>query len=243
MMRIKLFIPCLVDQFFPETAVNMKRVLEKAGCQIEYNPDQTCCGQPAYQAGFWDEAKKLGEKFLKDFSEELPIVSPSAACVGMVKVGYDDLFTNTLHHNRCRAVQGQIFELSEFLIHVLKVDYFGAELETRAVYHDSCSALRSCGIKAEPRQLLQQVAGLELLEAPDAEVCCGYGGHLKERHPEIADAMSAQKVHNALDLGAEAIISTDASCLMQLQRYIDREKLAIRTYHIADVLASGWPNI
>lgn len=242
-MRVCLFIPCLIDQFFPQTAINMKRVLEKAGCQVEYNSAQTCCGQPAYQAGFWDEAKKIGEKFLQDFPDNLPIVSPSAACVGMVKVGYDDLFTNTLHHNRCRAMQGQIYELSEFLVHVLGVDYFGAELETKAVYHDSCSALRSCGIKAEPRHLLQNVAGLELIEAADAEVCCGYGGHLSHSHPAIANEMSAMKVKNAMELGAESIISTDASCLMQLQTYIDHQKLPIHTYHIADVLASGWPNI
>src|SRR6185312_6362283 len=115
--------------------------------KVIYNPEQTCCGQPAYNAGFWDEAKKVGGKFLNDFSEEHYIVSPSASCTGMVKHGFNDLFTNTMTHNRCRAVQRNIYELSDFLVNVLRKDYFGAELEGRAVYHDSCSGLRDCLIK------------------------------------------------------------------------------------------------
>src|SRR5690606_15431331 len=170
------FIPCFIDQLFPDTAFNTLRVLEKAGCKVVYNAEQTCCGQPAYNAGFWDEAKQVGQKFLNDFNDAHYIVSPSASCTGMVKNAYDDLFTNTAIHNHCRAVQNNIHELSAFLINVAKKDYFGAELEGRAVYHDSCSALRECRIKEEPRQLLANVAGLELVEMRDCETCCGFGG-------------------------------------------------------------------
>lgn len=242
-MKVNLFIPCFIDQFLPETAQNTWKLLRKAGCEVLYNPAQTCCGQPAYNAGFWDEAKKTGQKFLYDFEENIPVVSPSASCVGMIKNDYNDLFTNTKDHNRCRGMQASTYELSDFLVNILGVDYFGAELEARAVYHDSCSALRSCSIKEEPRQLLRNVAGLQLMEAPDAEVCCGFGGTFSYKYPDLGRAMAEQKVQNALELEADLIISTDSSCLLHLQNYIQDQKLPIRTLHIADVLVTGWPNI
>ena len=241
-MTVQLFIPCFIDQLFPETAFNTVRVLEKAGCTVIYNPQQTCCGQPAYNAGFWDEAKQVGQKFLNDFSGEHPIVSPSASCTGMVKNAYDDLFTNTVIHNHCRTIQGNIHELSSFLVNVLKKDYFGAELEGRAVYHDSCSALRECRIKEEPRQLLERVDGLELVEMRDTETCCGFGGTFAVKFEAISSAMAEQKVHHALEMEADYLISTDASCLMQLQAYITKHQLPIKTMHLADVLAHGWAN-
>ena len=242
-MTVQLFIPCFIDQLFPETAFNTVRILEKAGCQVIYNPEQTCCGQPAYNAGFWDEAKQVGGKFLNDFTEEHPIISPSASCTGMVKHAYDNLFTNTATHNHCRAIQANIHELSSFLVNVLKKDYFGAELEGRAVYHDSCSALRECRIKDEPRQLLQNVGGLELVEMRDTETCCGFGGTFAVKFDAISSAMAEQKVRHALEQEADYIISTDASCLLQLQGYIDKHKLPVKTMHLADVLAHGWANI
>ncbi len=242
-MTVELFIPCFIDQLFPETAFNTVRILERAGCTVAYNPQQTCCGQPAYNAGFWDQAKKIGHKFLHDFSDDRIIVSPSASCTGMVKNAYDDLFTNTMVHNRCRAIQGHIHELSDFLVNVLKKDYFGAELEGRAVYHDSCSALRECGIREEPRQLLGNVEGLELVELRHGDTCCGFGGTFAVKFSEISSAMAEQKVHQALELEADLIISTDSSCLLHLQGYIDRHGLPIRTLHLADVLAHGWANI
>lgn len=242
-MRVELFIPCFIDQLYPETAFNTVRILEKSGCQVEYNSEQTCCGQPAYNAGYWDEAKKVGSKFLQDFSDTEYIVSPSASCTGMVKNGFNHLFTNTQVHNRCRAIQGNIYELSDFLINVLGKDYFGAELEGRAVYHDSCSALRECRIREEPRQLLANVGGLQLLELRDGDTCCGFGGTFAVKFEGISSAMAEQKVLNALDQQADYIISTDASCLLHLQAYIDKHQLPVKTMHLADVLAHGWANI
>ncbi len=242
-MKIELFIPCFIDQLFPQTAFNTVKVLEKAGCNVQYNPAQTCCGQPAFNAGFWDEAKETGSKFLNDFPEDRYIVSPSASCTGMVKNYYNDLFTNTAVHNKCRAIQGNIHELSDFLVNVIKRDYFGAELEGRAVYHDSCAALRECKIKSEPRHLLSKVLGLDLVELPHGETCCGFGGTFAVKFDAISSAMAQQKVEYALDAGAEYIISTDASCLLHLQGYIDKNNLPITTMHLADVLASGWGNI
>ncbi len=242
-MTIEIFIPCFIDQLFPTTAFNTIKVLEKAGCKVIYNPEQTCCGQPAYNAGFWDEAKITGTKFLNDFSDGNYIVSPSASCTGMVKHGFDDLFTNTITHNRCRSIQRNIYELSDFLVNVLRKDYFGAELEGRAVYHDSCSGLRDCHIKDEPRQLLNNVEGLELLEMRDTDMCCGFGGTFAVKFESISSAMTEQKVNNALEMEADYIISTDSSCLLQIQAYIDKKQIPLKTMHLADVLANGWANI
>jgi len=242
-MTVELFIPCFIDQLYPQTAYNTVKVLEKAGCKVKFNAEQTCCGQPAFNAGYWDEAKAIGYKFLEDFSDNVVIVSPSASCTGMVKNYYNDLFTNTAIHNKCRSIQSHIIELSDFLVNVLNKDYFGAELEAKAVYHDSCAGLRECKIKAEPRALLEKVHGLELLEMPDTETCCGFGGTFALKFEGISSAMAQQKVNNALAVGAEYIISTDISCLMHLQAYIDKENLKIKTMHLADVLANGWGNV
>ncbi|RYY37301.1 MAG: (Fe-S)-binding protein [Sphingobacteriaceae bacterium] len=242
-MKIELFVPCFVDQLYPETAFNTIKLLEKAGCSVSYNANQTCCGQPAFNAGFWDEAKTVGSKFLNDFDQDSIIVTPSASCTGMVKNYYNDLFTNTMVHNKCRSIQSNIYELSDFLVNILQYDYFGAELDGRAVYHDSCSALRECQIKDEPRQLLSKVIGLELIDLKDNETCCGFGGSFAVKFEAIASAMAEQKVNNAIDAGADYIISTDASCLLHLQAYIDKNNLPIKTYHIADVLANGWGNV
>jgi len=242
-MKVELFVPCFVDQLYPDTAFNTVKVLQKAGCEVNFNPAQTCCGQPAFNAGFWDDAKAVGSKFLNDFTDEDIIVTPSASCTGMVRNYYNDLFTNTTSHNKCRAIQGNIYELSDFLINILQFDHFGAELEGRAVYHDSCSGLRECKIKNEPRQLLSKVYGLEMVDLKDNETCCGFGGTFAVKFDAISTAMAQQKVDNAMAAGADYIISTDASCLLHLQGYIDKNNLPIKTIHIADVLAHGWGNI
>ena len=242
-MKTELFIPCFIDQLYPDTAWNTVKVLEKAGCTVSYNPEQTCCGQPAFNAGFWDEAKVVGTKFINSFSEESVIVAPSASCTDMVKNYYNDLFTNTLLHNKCRVIQGNIYELSDFLVNILQFDYFGAELEGRAVYHDSCSGLRECKIKEEPRQLLSKVHGLELVDLKDNETCCGFGGTFAVKFDAISTAMAQQKVDNAMAANADYIISTDASCLLHLQGYIEKNNLSIKTMHLADVLAHGWGNV
>jgi len=241
--EVELFVPCIVDQLCPDTAFNTIKLLEKAGCKVSYNPQQTCCGLPPYQAGFWDEAKKIGLHFLKNFDDDKYIVSPSASCTGMVRKGYNDLFTNSIEHNRCRNIQRHIFEISDFLVNVMKKQYFGAELIGTAVYHDSCSALRECHIKEEPRKLLSHVGGLELMEVQDQETCCGFGYSFSVRFEGISVAMAAEKVRHAQAVQADYIISTDASCLLQLQAYIDKHHIPIKTMHLVDVLTTGWANI
>jgi len=239
-MKVQIFIPCFVDQLYPQTAFNMVKVLEKACCDVQYNTNQTCCGQPAFNAGFWNEAKQVAAKFLNDFEGTDYIVAPSASCVGFVRNYYGDLFENSSQHNNVKNISSRIFEFSEFLTDVLKIENFGASLNAKATYHDSCAALRECKIKEGPRKLLEKVKGLELIEMAETETCCGFGGSFAVKFDAISIAMGEQKVNHALDTGAEYIISTDLSCLMHLDGYITKRNLPIKTMHIADVLASGW---
>lgn len=236
-MTIQLFIPCFIDQLYPQTAFNMVKVLEWAGVEVKYNTGQTCCGQPAFNAGFRDDAREVCTKFIKDFSGTDYIVAPSASCVGFVKNYYGSLFDNSSLHNDVRDTQKRIYEFSSFLVNVLGIDDVGASLYGKATYHDSCAALRECGIREEPRRLLSKIRGLELVEMADNDVCCGFGGSFAVKFESISIAMADQKVNNALKTGAEYIISTDMSCLMHLDGYIRFKDLPIRAMHIADVLA------
>jgi L-lactate dehydrogenase complex protein LldE len=239
-MNVQIFIPCFVDQLYPSVAFNMVKVLRKAGCTIEYNANQTCCGQPAFNAGFWSEAKAVCNKFIKDFSGSDYIVTPSASCTGFVRNYYSKLFEDSSRINEVKELRSRLYEFSEFLIKILDVDDFGATLPGKATYHDSCAALRECKIKEEPRRLLSKVAGLELTEMNDVETCCGFGGTFAVKFEPISIAMADQKITNASGTNAEYIISTDMSCLMHLDGYIKNKKANLKTLHLADVLASGW---
>lgn len=239
-MRVHIFIPCFMDQLYPETAFNMVKVLEKAACEVVYNPNQTCCGQPAFNAGFWDESREVCGKFIKDFEDAEYIVAPSASCVGFVRNYYNKLYENSSQHNKIKDLCSRIYELSEFLVDVIKIENFGAVLNAKATYHDSCAGLRECKIKEGPRKLLSHVKGLELTEMKDNETCCGFGGSFAVKFDDISVAMADQKVINAEAANAEVIISTDVSCLMHIDGYIKGKNKNIKTMHLADVLASGW---
>ena len=225
----------------------MVKVLERVGVQVNYNPAQTCCGQPAYNAGYHPAARAVASKFLEDFAAPAAdagryIVSPSASCVGMVRNGYTELFAEApAQQPACRGVQGRVYELTEFLVGVLGLAAVpGARLAGTYTYHDSCSALRECGIGPAPRQLLDGVAGLRRLEMAETSTCCGFGGTFAVKFEAISVAMAQQKVEHALATGADYLVSTDVSCLMHLDAYIKKEKLPLQCLHVADVLASGW---
>ena len=239
-MKVQLFIPCFVDQLYPQTAVNMMKVLEKTGCEVDYNTNQTCCGQPAFNAGFWDEARAVCSKFLKDFDNADYIIAPSASCVGFIRNYYDKILENSAQYKQVKDIRKRIYEFSEFLTDVLKVENVGAVLNIKATYHDSCAALRECKIKEGPRKLLSNVAGLELVEMSDVETCCGFGGTFAVKFDGISVGMADQKATHALATKAEYIISTDLSCLMHLDGYIKGKNFPLKTMHLADVLASGW---
>jgi L-lactate dehydrogenase complex protein LldE len=239
-MTVQLFIPCFMDQLYPQVAFNTIKVLEKAGCTVKYNPSQTCCGQPAFNAGFWGEAKDVCTKFVQDFDGADYIVSPSASCTGFVRNNYGKLFENNAFQSPAKKVTNQMFELSEFLVKILKVTDIGASFDAKITYHDSCAGLRECVIKEEPRTLLSMVNGLELVEMKDTDICCGFGGSFSVKYDTISVAMADQKIDNAIATQAEYIVSTDMSCLMHLDGRINFNGQAIKVLHLADILASGY---
>ncbi|MEY3433004.1 MAG: hypothetical protein RL131_940 [Bacteroidota bacterium] len=239
-MNVHVFIPCFMDQLFPDTAFNTIKVLEKAGCKVTYNPEQTCCGQPAFNAGYWGEAREVCNKFITDFSEAEYVVMPSASCTGFIRNYYSKIYDNASNQKDIRFLQGKVYELSEFLIQVLHIENIGAELNTRATYHDSCAGLRECKLNDIPKRLLSHVKGLEMLELKDNETCCGFGGSFAVKFDAISAAMGDQKIQHVIDSGAETLISTDLSCLMHLDGVIKKQNLPIRVMHLADVLASGY---
>ena len=239
-MEVDLFIPCFIDQIYPETGMNMVKILKKLDVKVHYNDQQTCCGQFAYNSGHFEEAGTMGEKFIGDFPHDRPIVSPAASCPGYIKNYYPKIFNNTSYHNEVKRLSANLYEFTDFLVNVLKVTDIGAKFPHRVTYHDSCAALREYGIREEPRILLENVEGLELVEMRDTDVCCGFGGTFSVKYRPISVAMGQQKVENALETEAEYIVSTDASCLMHQQGIISEQKSPIKTIHIIDVLASGW---
>jgi len=239
-MHIDIFIPCFIDQLFPQTGFNMIKVLEHAGCTVHYNPNQTCCGQPAFNAGFWDKTDDVGKKFITDFSaEDRPIVSPSGSCVGFVRNSYSEMYENTPYHNFNKQVKRNLFEFSEFMVDILKVSDLGGSLKKKVTYHDACAALRECGIKSQPRSLLEQIKGVEIVEMGQAETCCGFGGTFATKFESISTGMADQKGESILETGADIVVSTDYSCLMHLQSYFKKQNIPIEVAHIADLLAES----
>ncbi len=237
-MSLHLFIPCFIDQLYPQTAINMVTLLRQLGQDVAYNPNQTCCGQPALNAGFWDEAHDVAQKFVHDFKDAQQIVCPSASCVGFVKQHYKRLLGDSGDASTLTHFQDNLWELSEFLLQKTDWKQLTPVLKGRAMYHDSCAALRECNIKEAPRELLSMVDGLELVENPNSEVCCGFGGTFAVKFEPISVAMAEKKVEEALALEVDYIISTDLSCLMHLNGYIEQRQLSLKTLHLADVLMS-----
>jgi L-lactate dehydrogenase complex protein LldE len=239
-MLIDIFIPCFIDQLYPQTGFNMVKVLEKLGCKINYNPNQTCCGQPSYNGGYKSEAFKLAKKFMNDFKADKYIVCPSASCVGMIKFDYENFFGNSALRSQYRKIREKTYEFTMFLTEVLKIEDVGAEFDAVVTYHDSCQAFRALGIKDGPRRLLKNVKKLKLKEMNESETCCGFGGTFSVKMEPISAGMADQKVENALETGAEYIVGTDTSCLMNIEGYLKKQNKPMKTLHIADILAQGY---
>ncbi|MCL2683519.1 MAG: (Fe-S)-binding protein [Bacteroidales bacterium] len=237
--EVDIFIPCCIDRLAPQTAFNLLKIFDKLDIKYHYNTNQTCCGQTAFKNGFWDEAKEIGEKFIHDFSNKRYVVAPSASCVSYIKNYYDKLFYNTGLHLENAELHKNIFELADFLVNMMRVTNIGATFNHTVTYHDCCSALREYGIKEEPRILLRHVNGLELIEMNRTEECCGFGGMFAMTFEPISVAMTQEKINHALATGAEYIVSTDMTCLANMEAYIKKQNLPIKCIHIVDVLASG----
>ena len=237
-MKVSLFIPCFIDQFYPQVGISMVRVLERLGCQVDYPEGQTCCGQPAFNSGYWDDARAVAEHSLDLFADSEVIVSASGSCGAMMRVFYPDLFKETTGHFDALKLAPKIHEFSEFLVNVLGVRDVGARFPGTVTFHDGCHGLRELGIRQEPRELLNHVAGLKLIEMNDTETCCGFGGTFAVKFPSISTAMGEVKCANILATGADYVVSNDSSCLMQIQGLLDRQGQKPRCLHLAEVLAN-----
>lgn len=239
--RVSLFVTCLVDQMWPSIGISAVEVLHRAGCEVDFDSRQTCCGQPAFNTGFRTEARALAERFISIFeeSEVDAIVSPSGSCTAMVR-HFPELFEGESEWlARAEALARRTFELSEFLIRILKVEDIGASYHGRITWHDACHALRDLGLRDEPRQLINAVRGAELVEIANADTCCGFGGTFSVKYPEISVAILDQKIEAIEKAGVAAVVASDASCLMQIGGRLKRKGSAVRAMHLAELLASG----
>ena len=238
-MRIHLFIPCFVDQLVPQAGWAMARVLDMLGHELVFPQGQTCCGQPPYNSGYADEARRAAEHHLDCFGDAEAVVAPSASCVAMVRNHYPSLLAGTPREADARRLAAHIWEFSEFLVDRLKVVDVGASFPGIATFHDGCHGLRELRLHRPPRELLRHVRGLQLVEMEEAATCCGFGGAFSVKFPQISTAMAGVKVRSILATGAAAVISCDPSCLMQIDGLLRRQGHAVRCLHLAEVLAGA----
>lgn len=236
-MRISLFIPCFIDQLAPRVGVATAEVLTRLGHAVEFREAQTCCGQPSFNSGQWDVARPAAIRALEVFRGAEAVVGPSGSCVAMMRVFYPKLLEGTPHEAEARDLGSRTFEFSEFLVTKLGVEDVGARFAKKVTYHDGCHSLRELRLKEEPRRLLKAVKGLELIEAEEGESCCGFGGLFSAKFPMISTAMAQVKGGALLRTGADCVISSDPSCLLQIGGWLSREGKLVRTLHIAEVLA------
>ena len=238
-IRVSMFVTCIVDQLFPKVGIAMADVLERAGCRVDFPEAQTCCGQPAFNSGYRDEARSVALHFLRVFKDADYIVSPSGSCTSMVKHHYAELFhDDTARMEQVRTISARTHEFAAFLTDVVGVDDVGASFDHKVTYHDSCHALRELKIKDPPRRLLKNVRGLTLEEMDAAEECCGFGGTFSVKFPTVSGGMARTKIDSILRTGADTVVSVDSSCLMQLQGALSRAGSRVQTMHLAEVLAS-----
>jgi L-lactate dehydrogenase complex protein LldE len=237
-IRVHFFVTCLGDQFFPESGECAVRVLERQGVNVTFNPAQTCCGQPAFNTGYRDEAREVAARMLDLFDDADYVVAPSGSCSTMVKVFYPELFADDPGRAaKAKKLGERFFEFSEFLVKVLKVEDVGASFPHRVTYHDSCHLLRELGVSEEPRKLIRAVHGIDFVEMQDYKLCCGFGGTFSVKFPEVSVAMGEDKIRAAIESGAEYLVANDSGCLMHVAGLIHRKGLPLKTMHLAQLLA------
>lgn len=237
-MKITLFVPCFIDTLFPRVAMSIVEVLERLGHEIVVPEAITCCGQPAFNSGCWDESRTIARKVLRTLADAEIVVIASGSCGAMLKVFYPELFAGTEFASAAKQLSEKTWEYSQFLVDKLGVTDVGARFQGKVTFHDGCHGLRELGCKQQPRKLLGAVEGLELVEMRDAETCCGFGGTFSAKFPMISTAMGEVKCDAARDTEADYIVSNDSSCLMHIQGLADKQGRRIKTIHLAEILAS-----
>jgi L-lactate dehydrogenase complex protein LldE len=235
--HVALFVTCLVDLFRPSIGFAAVKLLERAGCRVAV-PGQTCCGQPAYNQGDRADTIAVARQTMAALAGYDYVVVPSGSCAGMLKKHYPELFDPASAEGAAaRDLAARTFELVSFLTDVRGMETVEASLAARATYHDSCSGLRELGIKQQPRDLLRSVRGLELVELPDAEVCCGFGGTFCVKYPEISTKMVSDKTADIEATGADLVLAGDLGCLMNMAGRLKRQGSRVEARHVAEVLA------
>jgi L-lactate dehydrogenase complex protein LldE len=239
-VRVSLFVTCLVDQLWPSVGTSAVEVLRRAGCEVVFDERQTCCGQPAFNTGYRREARKLAERFIEIFEDSSAeaIVSPSGSCTAMVQ-HFRELFAEDEGwRKRAQALAERTHEFGSFLVNVLGVEDVGASFRGRVTWHDACHGLRDLGIREEPRRLIRRVRGAEFVEMENADACCGFGGTFSVKYPEISVAILDNKIAAVEHAGVRAVVSADASCLMQIGGRLARQNSQVRAMHLAELLAA-----
>jgi L-lactate dehydrogenase complex protein LldE len=237
-LRVALFVTCLGDQFYPQVGECSVQVLRRLGVEVTFNPAQTCCGQPAFNTGYRQEARQVAARVLDLFDDADYVVAPSGSCTSMVRVFYPELFAGDPERLRkAQRLRERFFEFSEFLVKILKVEDVGASFPHRVAYHDSCHLLRELGVEEAPRRLIRAVRGIECREIQDHRLCCGFGGTFSVKFPEVSVAMAEDKLRAAAQTDAEYLVANDSGCLMHLAGVIHRQGVRLRTLHLAELLA------
>ncbi|WP_017729484.1 (Fe-S)-binding protein [Halalkalibacterium ligniniphilum] len=238
-MKVSLFITCLADVFYPRVGKDTVEILERIGCEVVFPENQTCCGQPAYNSGYHKEAKNVAKHMIQVFDQSDYVVSPSGSCVAMIQE-YVHLFSSDEKEwkARAKALSEKTFELTQFLVDVLKIEDVGAALTKNATYHTSCHMTRLLGVKDAPMKLLKNVKGLQVTNLPNKETCCGFGGTFSVKMVPISEQLVNEKIAHIEETEAEVLIGADCGCLMNIGGRIDRLGKPINVMHIAQVLNS-----
>lgn len=236
--RVALFVTCLVDLFRPTVGFAAIKLLEEAGCVVEVPRAQTCCGQPAYNSGDRADAKPIALQVIDAFARYDYVVAPSGSCAGMIRQHYPEMFADDpVNLPHAKELAARTWELVSFLVDVRGMREVAAEWPRIATYHDACSGLRELSVREQPRRLLASVSGLELRELPGSEVCCGFGGTFCVKYPDISDKMVSDKADDISATGAQAVLSGDLGCLLNIAGKLSRQGRPVEARHVAEVLA------
>jgi L-lactate dehydrogenase complex protein LldE len=233
-VKVSIFIPCTVDILMPEIGVATFRLLSRLGVQPTYHREQTCCGQPLYNAGYRDQATRAAKHFIRVFEHDECVVSPAGSCVCMVTQHYPELLADEPDWQaRAAGLSRRVFELSQFVVDTLGVADVGAAFEGKVTYHESCHVLRGLGISDQPRKLLAAVQGTQIVELNNAATCCGFGGEFSVAYPEISEALVREKVGNFLNSGADVLLLSEPGCLLNVGGYLHRNHPGKQAMHLA----------
>ena len=238
--RVALFVTCLGDAFYPQVGEATVRLLHRLGIAVDFPLGQTCCAQPAFNAGFHDQARQVAERNLLLFADYEYVIVPSGSCTAMIRLFYADLFAEDPELRvQAESLASRTYELSEFLFNVVGIDDVGAAFPGKVAYHASCHLQRELGVTDAPRRLISRVAGVEACDAEMSEQCCGFGGTFAVKYPEISSAMLEKKIASLQRAGADTLVSCDAGCLMHIAGRLRRQGMDVQVLHLAELLNAG----